>query len=53
MVKFPEAINRLLKDVFVCRNCKTKLRTSPLKVLQKSIVCRRCGKKAFRPIRRK
>jgi len=53
MVKFPEATNRILKNVFVCRRCKTKMKSTPLKVLQKEIICRNCGAKAFRPIRRK
>ncbi len=53
MVKFPEATERLLKNVFVCRRCKTKMRSTPLKILQKGVVCRNCGSKAFRPIRRK
>jgi len=53
MVKFPEAINRILKNVFVCRRCKTKMKSTPLKILQKEIICRNCGSKAFRPIRKK
>ena len=53
MAKFPEAINRILKNVFVCRRCKTKMKSTPLKILQKEIICRNCGSKAFRPIRRK
>ncbi len=53
MAKFPEATNRILKNVFVCRRCKSKIHTTPLKVLQKEIVCRKCQCKAFRPIKRK
>ena len=53
MVKFAEAQARLFRNVFVCRRCKTKMRSTPLKIIQKNLVCRNCGAKAFRPIRRK
>ncbi len=53
MVKFPEAQERLYKDIFVCRKCKSKQRTQPQKVLQKKVSCRKCGCKALRPVRKK
>ena len=53
MAKIPEAQIRLFKNVFVCKNCKSKLRADPLKILEGKIKCRKCGKKAFRPLRKK
>ncbi len=55
MVKFPEAEARLLHNVFVCKDCKTKIRASNLKILAKKITCRnsKCKSKNFRPVRKK
>jgi len=53
MVKFPEAQARLYKNIFVCRKCKSKIRSIPLKVIQKKASCRKCGSKALRPVRKK
>ncbi|HLC57061.1 MAG TPA: hypothetical protein VJH95_00660 [Candidatus Nanoarchaeia archaeon] len=53
MVKFPEATARIIKNVFVCRKCKTKIRTQALRVIQKRVKCRKCGGKALRAIRKK
>lgn len=52
MAKFPEAKARLFDNVFVCRNCKTKIRSTPLKIKLKKVVCRKCGKKVFRTIKK-
>jgi len=52
MAKFPEAAARLFHNVFVCRNCKTKIRSTPQKVILKKLKCRNCGKKVFRPIKK-
>ncbi len=52
MAKFYEATARLYHDVFVCKKCKTKIRTSMSRVLQKKVACRRCGSKALRPIKK-
>ncbi|MFH1592401.1 MAG: hypothetical protein ABIB47_03475 [Candidatus Woesearchaeota archaeon] len=52
MAKFPEAASRLFKNVFVCRNCKTKIRSTPQKIIQKKVACRKCGKKVFRAIKK-
>ena len=51
--KIPEAQNRLFKNVFVCKNCKSKIRSRPLKILEGKVKCRKCGKKAFRTIKKK
>ncbi len=51
--KIPEAQNRMFKNVFVCKSCSSKKRAEPLKVIEGKIKCRKCGKKAFRPIKKK
>ncbi|MEK6916781.1 MAG: hypothetical protein AABW92_03475 [Nanoarchaeota archaeon] len=53
MVKFAEADARLFKGVFVCRKCKSKARTSNLKVLAGKVTCKKCGCHAFRPLKKK
>ncbi|MEK6897280.1 MAG: hypothetical protein AABW93_01985 [Nanoarchaeota archaeon] len=53
MAKIPEAINRLFKNVFVCKNCQAKIRADPQKIMRGRVRCRKCGKRAFRPIKRK
>jgi len=51
--KFDEALNRLIKGVFVCRVCKSKIRASSLKVSQGKIKCRSCASVKLRPKRKK
>jgi len=51
--KLPVTQARLYKNVFVCKNCKIKIRADPRKIIEGKIRCRKCLKKAFRPIRRK
>jgi len=51
--KIPEAQNRLFKNVFVCKKCQTKIRAEPQKILKGKIKCRKCKKRAFRPLRKK
>ena len=53
MVKIIEATNRLFKNVFICKNCRTKARADPQKVLKGRVKCRKCKRKAFRPLRKK
>ena len=50
--KFPEAMNRIFNNVYVCRKCKTKRRSIPKFVLGKKLTCKRCGSKAFRPLKK-
>lgn len=52
MAKFSEATARLFHGVFVCKRCKTKIKASAVKILQKKIKCRRCGGKSFRAIKK-
>ena len=53
MGKIPEAQNRLFKNVFVCKNCKSKIRSDAQKVLKGKVKCRKCKKTAFRPLKKK
>ena len=52
MVKFPEAQARLFGNVYVCRSCKSKIRSNPQKINLKKQKCRNCGKKVFRAIKK-
>jgi len=53
MARFEETANRLFRRIFVCKKCKTKVRTDIARVLQKKVKCRNCQGKEFRPIRTK
>jgi ribosomal protein L40E len=53
MVKFEEAAARKMRNIFVCRVCKAKIRAPSLKVSQKKVKCRNCNSKKLRPKRRK
>ena len=53
MAKIPEAMNRLFKNVFVCKNCQSKKKADQLKILEGKVKCRKCGKRAFRPLKKK
>ncbi len=51
--KIIAAHKRLFKNIFVCKRCSQKLRTDPIRVVQKLAVCRRCSGRVFRPVRSK
>jgi DNA replicative helicase MCM subunit Mcm2 (Cdc46/Mcm family) len=53
MAKIQEAQNRLFKNVFVCKNCQTKIRADPQKIIKGKVRCRKCKKRSFRPLRKK
>ncbi|MEK6897821.1 MAG: hypothetical protein AABX28_00515 [Nanoarchaeota archaeon] len=53
MAKILEAMNRLYKNVFVCKNCNSKIRAGPIKILEGKVKCRKCKKRAFGPLRKK
>ena len=53
MAKFEEANKRFFQNIFVCKNCKSKLRAPQLKILSGKISCRNCKSKALRPKRKK
>lgn len=51
--KIPEAQSRMFKNVFICKNCTSRQRADPLKVIKGKIKCRKCKKAAFRPVKKK
>ena len=51
--KIPEAQARLFKNVFVCKSCQSKMKANPQRILEKKVKCRTCGKRAFRPLKKK
>ena len=51
--KIAAAHTRLFKYMFVCKGCGQKTRTEALKVIEKKVRCRRCGKKNFRAAKSK
>ena len=53
MGKIEEAMNRLFKNKFVCLNCKSTIRADIQKILKEKVKCRKCGKKKFRPLKKK
>ncbi|GIU68560.1 MAG: hypothetical protein KatS3mg001_410 [Candidatus Pacearchaeota archaeon] len=53
MAKILEAQKRLFKNVFVCKSCNAKIRADPQKILKGKVKCRKCKRKAFRPLRKK
>ncbi|MFH1325698.1 MAG: 50S ribosomal protein L40e [archaeon] len=53
MAKIPEAQNRMFKNVFVCKSCHSKIKADPVKILVGKVKCRKCKKKAFRPLKKK
>ena len=52
MVKFPEAEVRKFRNVFICRRCKTKIKSPNMKIIQGKVSCRRCNNKAFKAVRK-
>lgn len=53
MAKIKEAQNRIFKNIFVCKKCRTKIRSDPQKILKGKVKCRKCKKNAFRPLKKK
>lgn len=53
MAKIPAAQARLFKNMFVCKECKAKIRAEPIRVINGKVCCRKCKSKALRPIRKK
>lgn len=51
MATFKEAEARLYKNMYVCRKCEAKFRTTVGKVLAGKAVCRECCSKMVRPVR--
>lgn len=53
MAKFAEAEARLFKNVFVCKDCKTKLKAPVLSVKEGKVKCRNCKSRSLRTVRKK
>jgi len=51
MATFPEANARLFKNMYVCKKCEKKFRTTVNKVLAGKASCRNCSRKGVRPVR--
>ena len=51
--KIHEAQDRLFKNMFVCKRCKTKMRSDPQKILKGKVKCRKCGRSQFRVLKKK
>jgi Zn finger protein HypA/HybF involved in hydrogenase expression len=51
--KIPVAQKRMFANVFVCKNCRKKIRTQAVRVLAGKVKCPRCDKRAFRAVRKK
>lgn len=43
------AKKRLFGNVFICMDCKAKMRANPRKVREGKVKCRKCGSKDLRP----
>lgn len=53
MAKIAEATQRLFHNVFICKNCHSKIRADPQRILNKEVSCRKCKKKKFRTVKKK
>lgn len=53
MAIFEEAMNRLFKNVYVCRRCKSKRKAPSLAVQAGKVGCRKCGSHQLRVVRKK
>ena len=50
---FKEAEARFLRNIFVCRKCKSKIRAPNIKVINGKVKCRKCDSYVLRPKRKK
>jgi ribosomal protein L40E len=53
MAKFPEAEARILKNKYVCKRCKSVIKSDALKVNKKEVNCKRCSSRNLRVKRKK
>lgn len=52
-VKIPAAQARLLRNIWVCRNCSAKIRAEARKIIEGKVKCRNCSCKSFKPKRKR
>ena len=50
--RFPEAEGRLFRRVFICMKCGARMRSDPQRVKSGKVKCRKCKRKALRPVHR-
>lgn len=48
--RIPEAEARLFSRVFICMHCGSRMKTDMMKVKAGKVKCRKCRRKALRPI---
>lgn len=53
MGKFAEADARLFKNVFICKKCKSKNRSTMMTLLKGELRCRKCGYSRLKVRRKK
>jgi formylmethanofuran dehydrogenase subunit E len=53
MSKIPEANKRMFGNIFICKNCGSRVRSEPRKIIEGKVKCRKCQKRAFRVVRKK
>jgi len=51
--KIPIAQKRMFQNVFICKKCKRKIRSSPVKVIAGKVKCPKCDSRTFRAIKKK
>ncbi|MBI5804240.1 hypothetical protein HY450_03285 [Candidatus Pacearchaeota archaeon] len=51
--KIPAAQKRMFQDVFVCKNCRKKIRSQAVRIIAGKVKCPRCNNYNFRPIKKK
>lgn len=52
-IKIPAAQARLLRNVWVCKNCNSKIRAEARQIIEGKVKCRKCKSRKFRPIRKR
>jgi ribosomal protein L40E len=53
MAKLLPAQGRLFKNIFICKECKSKIRAEPIRIISGKVRCRKCKSNRLRPIRKK
>jgi len=51
--KIPIAQKRMFQDVFVCKKCRKKIRSQPVRIIAGKVKCPKCNSRAFRAIKKK
>jgi formylmethanofuran dehydrogenase subunit E len=51
--KIAVAQKRIFGNLFICKNCSSKMRADPKKLKEGKIKCRKCGKRNFRTVKKK